>query len=92
MLLKMFAIKDDAAQYHTSPFTARSESEALRMFTQSLVGEGTMAKFPGQFTLVYIGAYDDVSGSGTFLPVPEPVANGVEALAREKRASGALDS
>lgn len=82
MIYRMYAVYDATAQVYTTPFAFRHEGEAVRSFTESLQpGQNTaMSKYPNEFGLYYLGAYDDNAGIGSYLTAPERVIDGNSAL------------
>lgn len=85
MIWRTYAVYDQAAAVFTHPFCCRTEPEAIRAFKESVTGGNQqMTKWKAQFALMYIGAYDDSSGGGSFLGTgPELVIGGLEAAAPE---------
>ena len=63
MLVKMFSVYDSKAQVYTPPFYFKAVGEAVRAFQDSVNTPGhQFNKWPGDFTLFQIGAYDDETG------------------------------
>lgn len=58
-----YSVKDLAVNAYLSPFVARTDAEAVRMFEQSCVDTQHMfAKSARDFHLYRIGSFDDSSG------------------------------
>ncbi len=84
MKLELFAVFDSKAGVFTPPFTAPNRTVALRYFKGTVDDkETTMGKFPEDFSLAFIGYYEDMNGivdpAG-----PEIVANGTHLVDRDK--------
>lgn len=63
MMLKMYSVFDSAVQGFERPFAARSHGEVLREFTDMLAeGKSKFAKNPHDFTIYYIGDFNDSTG------------------------------
>lgn len=63
MILNMFSVRDNAVGAYLPPFFCRAKGEALRMFTESVNDDKhQFAKFASDYTLVYLGTWDDASG------------------------------
>lgn len=60
---QIFTVLDGAAEVFNLPFYFRSKGEALRWFHDICADpENPVAKHPKDYTLYYIGEYDDNSG------------------------------
>lgn len=82
-LQNLFAVYDRQASYYLVPFSARSEAEALRSFSEAvLTSETPIANYPADFDLVHIGFFDLDTGlvSGSPSGMPRVVINGLQAL------------
>jgi hypothetical protein len=63
MQLYVFSVYDKAVGAYLQPFFSRSKGEALRQFMEACADEKAMfGKHASDFTLMYLGMYDDVSG------------------------------
>jgi len=73
MRMHVFSVYDDAAKAYLQPFFSRSKGEAIRSFTDACADEKSQFhKHLHDFTLVYLGEYEDTAGE--FKPVmPEKV-------------------
>ena len=64
MILKIFSIYDSKAEAYNSPFYMQTQSLAIRAFTDEANNESSqIGKHPADFTLFYIGEYDDHTAS-----------------------------
>lgn len=87
MIQKMYVIHDSAVKAFVSPHFARTHGEAERNFrlavnTQDEPGKTShLSRSPEQFTLFYVGDYDDETGLVTPKPSPEAVITAVQAKA-----------
>lgn len=68
MIMKMYAIKDVKVAFRT-PFFARSDGEACRMFEMNLKANDDIKPFAADYELYKIGDFDDENGSFAFLAV-----------------------
>lgn len=89
MILRMYSVFDSKAAVYLQPFCCRAEGEAVRMFRTSCLDKShQFGQFPQDYTLVYVGAYDDNSGVGTFLTAPEAIVDGNSVRKDEEHSSG----
>lgn len=78
--VKIFAAYDRKAQYYLPVFQARNEVDAIRSFTDAVMGDTPLAKYPADFDLIALAELDTESGKlEAFWPV-ELVINGYTAL------------
>jgi len=60
MVKFLFSVYDSKAQAYANPFTSVTQQVAIRDFTQAARDENSqLCKFPGDFTLVELGEFDD---------------------------------
>lgn len=61
---KIFAVWDSKVEAYLTPFFMRTKGEAVRAW-QSVVNDPktNFAKYPGDYTLMEIGEYDEYSGN-----------------------------
>lgn len=79
MRLKIYSVLDSATAAFLPPFFMRADGEALRSFMDALgSGDHQFSKHPRDFTLYYIGVFDDNSGEIEIPDVPLKLANGIE--------------
>lgn len=63
--MKIYTIHDAKAEFHFQPFYARTNADAMRTFTQTVNDnnpQNLIAQSPSDFTLFYIGEFDEQSG------------------------------
>jgi len=66
MIMKIFSIYDSKAEAYNSPFYMQTQSLAIRAFTDEANNESSqIGKHPADFTLFYMGEYDDHTASFT---------------------------
>jgi hypothetical protein len=64
MILKMFSVYDTKAEAYHQPFCTTTQSLAIRSFMDTANDESTsIGKHPADFTLFYMGEYDDHTAS-----------------------------
>ena len=72
MILKIFSVFDTAVGAYASPMFLHSRAQAVRAFTDAIADPSTnICKHPQDFTLFYLGEYDDQTGYFTSLDTPE---------------------
>lgn len=68
---EIFTVFDSAAKLYLEPFFAETVEVACRMFRQIVNKEGhQFNKFPEDYTLFHIGAFDPVTGAVQKLDTP----------------------
>lgn len=81
MKLLMCAIFDSQVKAFTPPFYSRTKSEAMRSFADAVgKSDSPFCNHPNDYTLFYIGEFDDNSGGGLFLTVPEKLLHAFECV------------
>lgn len=66
MIYKMYAIRDTGAEVFDRPIFARAHGEAERQFQNVVRDDQTViGQHPEQFSLWYIGEFDDKTGEFT---------------------------
>lgn len=61
--MQVFSVYDAAAEIFNLPFYFRSKGEALRWFHEIVEDpQNPVAKAPKDYSLYYLGEYDDTSG------------------------------
>lgn len=71
MILKIFSIRDSKGEVYNQPFFKKTHGEAERDFTTLVKDQkSTVALYPEDFDLYFIGEYDD--NSGTLKPLDTP--------------------
>ena len=65
MKLNVYSIYDDTAKAYTQPFFMKNHGEAVRLFADEVNGSRDIPikNHPEQFTLYYIGEWDNNSGN-----------------------------
>jgi hypothetical protein len=65
MIKKFYSILDHTAGVFLNPYTVTNDGEAIRLFTTFVNAEHdetNISKYPEQFSLWYLGEFDDVLG------------------------------
>lgn len=78
--MKIYTIFDAKAEFYNTPFFARTNAEAMRMFQQMISDRNpnNMAStHPEDFTLFEIGSFDELIGSVERID-KKSLANGVD--------------
>lgn len=75
----MYSVYDTKISAYMVPFAARQDGEALRMFQQAVTDPGHQF-FPhaGDYTLFYIGEWDDENATYEQSVAPINLGNGLE--------------
>lgn len=75
--MKVFSVFDAKANAYLQPFVMKAKPVALRAF-EDLVNDPTCAfsKHPMDYTLFYVGDWDQIAGQLTRLEVNEALCNG----------------
>lgn len=69
MKMRMFAVLDKAVQAFNAPFCVRTEGEAKRAFANEVANaQGQIGRHRADYSLYYIGVYDDALGQCTAEP------------------------
>lgn len=75
MISKVFCIYDSKAEAYMNPFFQKNDAMALRSVRQAVADPNTtFHQFPMDFTLFYLGTYDDASAEFDLLTVPSIVS------------------
>nr|WAE43438.1 MAG: nonstructural protein [Microviridae sp.] len=79
MVGQVFSILDLKASAFSQPFVSAGKGTALRSFEQ-LVNDGKslVCQYPGDFTLMHLGAFDDSTGTFINLSAPSIVCSASE--------------
>lgn len=79
--MKVYTINDSKAEFYQSPFFARTNDEAKRLFAQAVNDVSSknnqLAQSPSDFTLFGVGSFDEVTGLVTAI-TPSSLGNGLE--------------
>lgn len=82
----VFSVFDSKAEIFMQPFFAFTQGVALRSFAGACRDpEHEFSKFPEDFTLFELGAFDDSTGEFDCYPAPQSVVVGAVIKAREVR-------
>ena len=80
----LFTVFDSAAEVYCAPFVATSKGAALRQFIDFLGKDGhPFNQHPADYTLFYIGSFDDSSCEFETSGVLEKLGNGQELAAKK---------
>ena len=79
MILKIFTVYDSKAEAYFRPFYEQSKGSAIRAFTDTCNDvEHTFFRHSEDYTLFYLGEYDDNNASFKLAPAPEAIGNALE--------------
>ena len=85
MLHKMYSIRDLKGEIFNTPFPAPTHAAAERNFEQVVRDpKTTIAQYPSDYDLYYIGDYDDNTGLMHPLQVPQLQCNAVTLVPRNQ--------
>lgn len=85
MKLQVYAVYDSAVGAYMAPFYARQKGEAIRGFTDLANDEKTnVARHPSQFSLFFLGEFDDTNGLLSAAVAPERVVGAHEVRSQEE--------
>lgn len=80
MILKIYAVHDNAVKAYLPPLFFRSDGEAVRSFTDAVNAENSgFRAHAGDYNFFYLGEYDDQLGAFTCV-VPERVVSALQVL------------
>ncbi len=83
MIHQAFTIYDSKAAIYSPPFFQGSRGLAIRMFTDAAKDpKTTISRYPLDFTLFYLGEYDDCSGLMIPDTTPTPIIKASETIDR----------
>ena len=83
MIMRVYAIHDSKVEAFNMPFYQRTHGEALRNFEGACSDEKSQFRLnASDYTLYYLGEFDDFSSSFTTEPQPMPLAKASEVLSR----------
>lgn len=76
-----FSVFDSAVGSYSPPFWVRAGGLAIRDFRLEMANKDSrLSKSPGDYSLFFLGEFDDESGSFSILEAPKRVLTGFEAL------------
>jgi len=83
MELQVYSVRDAKAEIFNQPFLQKTHGEAERTF-KNLVSDpnSTVGKFPEDYSLYYLGTYDDSKGLYQSLAEPQHIIKAVNCLAK----------
>jgi len=86
MLLKMFSIFDSKVGAYLPPLFFRSNGEAVRAFAAAVAdGSTNFCKYPEDYTLFELGAWEDADCSFHPLLTPHPLHKALEFIVKDTK-------
>lgn len=88
--MKLFTVHDSASDTFIPPFCMTTERDAIDSFRHVVQNEkqSAYAKFPSDFTLVYLGDFDQQNGSITLLVEKKHLVNASKFVMNVSEAGG----
>lgn len=81
MLHRVFSVYDSKAGAHLQPFFSPTKGTAVRSITELVRDEKhQFGKYPSDYTLFYLGEFEDTMGKFTLQPAPASLGVLVEFL------------
>lgn len=88
MILQIIAVLDQKAHTFANPFFVAHEDLAKRSFQEAAKSPGNMInKYPADFTLYHLGAFDDASARFDLFPQPRLLFSGAQLELVQPRAN-----
>lgn len=78
---KMYSVYDKAAEAFMSPFALAADGQAKRAFIDHVMRDENASKFPEDYSIWYVGEFDDSKGCFTAMPEGRVIMTGLEAVA-----------
>lgn len=79
MIHQVFTIYDSKGEVYLPPFCSRTKGEALRMFQETANDlKSNICKYPSDFTLFHLGAYDDAEAKFSLAVTPISLGVAIE--------------
>lgn len=79
MILKIFTVYDSKAEAYFRPFYEQTKGSAIRAFIDTCNDiEHTFFRHAEDYTLFYLGEYDDQNASFNLPITPEPIGKAIE--------------
>lgn len=79
MQLQIFTVYDCKAEAYLPPFYLNTRGQAIRAFTDSVNDPNhQFAKHPEDYTLFFLGSYEDANASFHILPASEALGKAIE--------------
>ena len=75
----MYSVYDEATQAFATPFFLPTDASAKRAFTDAVMQDQNISKYPKDYSLFRIGEFDDNPGTLTHEERPVPIMAGFEA-------------
>lgn len=83
ILMGVYTIKDEKALTFLFPFYCQNTTEAVRSFQMSAENPKTsINRWPQEFSLYYLGQFDQTNAKFTMLETPEHVCSAVSVLSQ----------
>lgn len=81
MKLQIFSVYDSKVSAYLQPFFMRTRGEAIRAFSETCAdSKHVFSKHSEDYTLFYLGTYDDSEGTFTSSVTPEPIIKAIELI------------
>lgn len=81
MIKKIYSIRDQKSEVFNTPFYQSTHGEAERNFHHLCNDQkSTIAQYPSDFDLYYLGEYDDNTGQFSGLDTPQHIAKAVSQI------------
>lgn len=81
MITRMYSVYDSAVGAYMPPFFSRANGEALRSFIEACNDpKRGFVTNPGDYTLFFLGSFDDASASFVIPDAPERLMSALDAI------------
>lgn len=89
MIMQLYSVYDKKTSVYAPPFVANNAEQAQRDLAYNLTrgGENMIVRFPDDYQLVHVGAWNDSVGNLEANPSPQTVVEVAAILKPEKDAS-----
>lgn len=84
MKKNLYAIYDTASGVYDGPFPGVSDGHVLRAFSDSAVGDTPIGKHPEDFSLIFVGVWNDATGELVQVE-NKTLITGLEAVAASRK-------
>lgn len=79
MKVNVYCVYDGQVKVYAQPFCCRNHAEAIRGFTQAVNSAShPFNAFPADYTVFWIGTFDEDKGVFVALPANERISNGLD--------------
>lgn len=79
MKLEIYSVYDGKASFYLQPVYMQSRGHAVRSFMDNANDKTHfLGKTPEDFTLFYLGTFDDIDGKFDLLNTPEPIGKAIQ--------------